>query len=520
MKNKLFLSLFLISLFLSFIPPHIALAASVTLSGTVTDSSGSAVTGATVAVNDANNDQTTTDGTGHYSLSIPSGTYNIQVAPPAGSNFSPVTDLNRLLTNTTVVNFVLDAAGTTTLKGHVLDAHGAGLSGIQVVLYPSSGNKLTTTTDSSGAYAFAIAAGDYRIQLINSSSLATAPSSLNIISSSFYMTESTILDLPLALKQISIHVQNSQGNAVSDASISTDRHGAADLPLGPLSEKGYSGYDSSNPAKTDNAGNAILWLLPPASGDGYNITVTPPSDSNYGTTTKSNVEFSSSTSVTVTLPTAVTVSGTVLDGLGNSLSGVQVFLYPELGNAYSAFSDGNGAFSFKVSSGNYRLQVSGNSINAIAPLHFDLISSSFTANQDTNLNLQLPVKQVSMHVQDIQGQAISGAHITTTSVGASDLSMGSLSFNGSAGYDTSNPVVTNSSGDATLFLLPTNNELYSFTATPPQGSIYGISTLQNVSITSDQNEVISFQYNHATPVTTSNLATQNSQMEIILILQL
>ncbi|MEK7571653.1 MAG: SdrD B-like domain-containing protein, partial [Patescibacteria group bacterium] len=79
-------------------------------------------------------------------------------------------------------------------------------------------------------------------------------------------------------------------------------------------------------------------------------------------------------------------------------------------------------------------------------------------------------------------------------------------------YNGSSPV-TDSSGNVTLWLLPNDsgypNHLYSFTATPPNGSIYSSFALNNISVTEDQTELISLQYNHDTPVTTADLAIQN-----------
>jgi hypothetical protein len=58
-----------------------------------------------------------------------------------------------------------------------------------------------------------------------------------------------------------------------------------------------------------------------------------------------------------------------------------------------------------------------------------------------------------------------------------------------------------------MWLIPAN---YIITATPPSGSIYSPFILSNITITSDQTELISLQYNHATPITTIDLATQHA----------
>src|SRR5437660_1452479 len=102
------LSIFLLTLSLGFFSAKTALADSFTLMGSVKDSSGTAIVGATVSVNDANSDSTTTDQSGNYNFpSIPGGTYNVQVTPPSGSNFSPAIALTQTISANTVLNFIL-----------------------------------------------------------------------------------------------------------------------------------------------------------------------------------------------------------------------------------------------------------------------------------------------------------------------------------------------------------------------------------------------------------------------------
>src|SRR5580658_1497419 len=81
---------------------HSAFADSFTLSGQVKDSSGNSITGATVTINDS----TTTDGSGNYSLTIPQGTYNVQVTPPSGSNYTPSVAMDENISSNTVINFI------------------------------------------------------------------------------------------------------------------------------------------------------------------------------------------------------------------------------------------------------------------------------------------------------------------------------------------------------------------------------------------------------------------------------
>ncbi len=61
-----------------------------------------------------------------------------------------------------------------------------------------------------------------------------------------------------------------------------------------------------------------------------------------------------------------------------------------------------------------------------------------------------------------------------------------------------------------MWLFPNNfDKSYDIAATPPSGSIFNQFTLNDVVVTGDQNELISLQYNHTTPITTALLATEN-----------
>src|SRR5260370_549135 len=72
------------------------------LSGRVTDQAGNGLSGALVEVVDpgsgASIASATTDSTGHYTLTVPGGTYNIKVTPAVGSGFGPSIAMNESIT--------------------------------------------------------------------------------------------------------------------------------------------------------------------------------------------------------------------------------------------------------------------------------------------------------------------------------------------------------------------------------------------------------------------------------------
>ncbi len=72
-----------------------------------------------------------------------------------------------------------------------------------------------------------------------------------------------------------------------------------------------------------------------------------------------------------------------------------------------------------------------------------------------------------------------------------------------AQYPAGNGPTTDSSGNATLWLLPAS---YTFNATPASGSVYSAFTLSNISVSGNQSELISLQYTHNTPTTIASLS--------------
>jgi hypothetical protein len=92
-----------------------AFADSFSLSGSVTTSTGEAVSGSTVEADSAGTTTSvataTTDSSGNYTLNIPSGTYDIHVTPPSGSNYSPIITPSKTILENSVINFVFAQLG-------------------------------------------------------------------------------------------------------------------------------------------------------------------------------------------------------------------------------------------------------------------------------------------------------------------------------------------------------------------------------------------------------------------------
>ena len=482
-KIKL-VSLILATLLIYLLSPKAAFADFYTISGHISDSSGAEISGAIVSINDANFDSSITDSSGNYSLYVPDGTYNIQVTPPAGSNFSSAIALDQVISGNTTLNFILAPAGTAVLSGHVYDSQGNGVSGQHVGLFNQSGNQVESAiTDSSGKYSLQATAGIYaQLQVIgslNNNSL-NVPENYNLIVHDYSIMQSTILDITVPADEVSIHVQDASNNPVPGVKISTSGSGTYSIGGGITDAYGGNSYDASGPV-TDGSGNVTLWLFPAT----YTLTATPPSGSNYSSFSLSNINVTGSTQETITLPQPVTLNGHVYDSLGNGVSGQHVGLFNQSGSQVeSAITDSSGNYSLQTNTGTYaQLQIIGslNGTSLNVPENYNFVIRDYSITQSTTLDIAIPADQVSVHIQDALGNPVSGVKISTSGSGTYSIGGGITSAYGGNSYDASGPA-TDSSGNVTLWLLPTT---YTLTATPPNGNNYSTFSLPNVTVAGD-----------------------------------
>jgi len=110
---------------------------------------------------------------------------------------------------------------------------------------------------------------------------------------------------------------------------------------------------------TSNATGAYIMTVPPST---YNLIVTPPPESEFGSTTITNIEVTTDTLIDIVLvpivPT-VTFSGEVLDRDGNPVPNQNVGVYsPDVGRGWGATTNDQGLFSMQVPIGNYSLGIS------------------------------------------------------------------------------------------------------------------------------------------------------------------
>jgi hypothetical protein len=299
------------------------------------------------------------------------------------------------------------------------------------------------------------------------------------------------------------------------ASTTTGNVNNGGLPIGGGITGASSNASTYGPGpQTDINGNAILWLIPNSGVNFYVLSATPPSGSPYLPTTSSNLTITNDTPETIVMQKPVSLKGHVYDETGAALPNQTVSL-----DSNSTTTDQSGSYSLTISTGTYQqflvnnLNNRNNSYLLNIPQVYTLFRSNYTINQDTTLDITVPAMKVNVHVQDATGTGVSGIAIAagtnTGNVNNGGLSMGGGITGASSNASTYGPgPQTDSNGNAVLWLIPNNgNNFYIFTASPPSGTIYNSFTSGNITVTSDpvQTELISLQYNHATPTTTATL---------------
>lgn len=518
LKIKL-IFLFLLTFFLGFNFSFVkgAFAANYSLSGAVQDSSGVAVGNATVHVYNpgTSTDVVTpvsTDGTtGNYLFSsVPEGTYDIKVVPPIGSNYSSAIALGQVISANTILNFILTPSDTVYLKGHIYGPLGNPIPNQSVLLRTNGGTTISTRTDSNGFYSLQSSPQTFaflRIIGTNNDLSLSIPEDYQINISSYALTQSTILDIKIPAKRVIVHTQDSSNTSVSNVQVTTSPWPASindttGLSIGGniTNATGGSSYDpgSSTLPSTDMYGNATLWLFPNSGSGSYTFTATPPTGSNFVTTTYSS-SIISDTTVNITMKVPVKLYGHIFDPLGTPVGNQTVLLRTSAGSSLSGTSDSTGYFELHIAPDTYpslRFIGSNNPTTVNLPQAYSIIVNNYTISQDTDLEITIPAKKVTTHVQDSLNNAISGVELTsapttgTSNNGTLSIGGGITNATGTSSYSSPGPT-TNLSGNVIQWLLPNNSTLtYTFTAKPPTGSGYTTTTVPNVSVTADMPQTI------------------------------
>jgi hypothetical protein len=413
------------------------------VAGTVTAQAGPStfLTGSTVRALTAGTSTvvatTSVDGNGAYSMSVPAGTYDVQVTPPNGSTYRTSTATAMSVTTDTALDFILfqgssGPPGTSYISGTIRDLGNAAVAGITV-----SDGSASATTDAQGQFRLASTDGSHTLRVSNGSGGSTAGFTLQ---APITVNGDTTFAFTLPLRRLTVHLTDTTSATVPGGQVQVSAP-VSDVQLAA----GITATATSQTAgaTSGSGGDAVMRVLPTTGSSGNAVGFA--AGSPYQGRTFSLPAISADTTVPVTIdlavqPTAVTYSGTVKDGSNNAVPNVQV----AIGSATATTSNA-GAFSLQTTAGDHTVTVSRSSASSFS------VQFPVTLNADTAQALTLPLKQLTVHVTS-GGQPISGAH-AAYSAPISDFAIASGVTASGTSQSASN--TTNSGGDAQLPILPT-----------------------------------------------------------------
>jgi Carboxypeptidase regulatory-like domain len=351
-----------------------------TISGRITNTSGTAIAGATARAFGTSVRSALTNAAGAYTIrGLAAGSYQIGLTPPAGSDYQygyyAAGNANHFVNgiasatpvsvgpSKTGVDAHLPAAFT--IRGRITNAAGAGLSGVGVTA--SGPSYVIATTDAAGDYiARGLNPGDYMLMISPPPTLNHRDGYYTSAGGTHYTDHSSAATLVhVGPSKAAINVVLPVGYTI--AGKITNAAGVA-IPGAVVSV--YSAADGQTGA-TDGAGNYVLRGLDPGS---YTLGIRPPDSTNYRNgsyTTANNARFTddsasataivvgpSRTGINVRVPTGFVIGDTILGAGGVPVAGAFVRAMGPNGDE-GILTDTSGRYLLQgLRAGSYRVRVS------------------------------------------------------------------------------------------------------------------------------------------------------------------
>jgi len=491
-------------------------AQAVTLSGVVFGG-GSPMAGAEVSLYQVTQEQTesdpavaddgslgtaTTDTNGSYSFEVAEiGLYDLVVAPPVESGFGNTVVPNIDVRSNDVSQNIVLVENAAILSGTVHDGSGNPISGIHLtVSEQASGTEVgQLVSDASGAYAIAVASGTYEIDArydYRSVTSQPSPERFNVqpLVTDVIVAADTTQDLALPFVTISGRTTDQNGVAISGVEVKADSYWSDYTAIGQ-----YQFRSVLNSTFSDVDGNYSLVVVSGLDS----LTFTPPADSGLATTVSTGLALIEDTQRDFALEPERILSGTVLDGSGNPISGIHLTVSEQASGTEvgQLVSDASGAYAIAVASGTYEIdarydyrsvtsQPSPERFN-VQPLVTDVIVAA-----DTTQDLALPFVTISGRTTDQNGVAISGVEVKADSYWSDYTAIGQYQFR-----SVLNSTVSDVDGNYSLVVV---SGLDSETILPPLGSGFAQTVLSGLNLQADLKQNIILPFNDETaPVITS-----------------
>jgi hypothetical protein len=269
-----------------------------TMSGRVTNSSGTGIQDATVSVIDAGTGTTVgsavTNSTGDYSLTVPDGTYTVRVT---GGGFGETTLLNVSIVGLKTQNFIL-ISGNVGLTGRLLGPTGDPIANASVSL--SSTTTQSTTTAADGSFSFATPTGSYTITFSASGRQPPLPTQFYFYVQNFVLNADRVQDFAVPARTATFTVADASNTPVAGVALSVSCQYTAQFSMG--TGLTATGYMCSSGRSTNAQGIVTTGIVPMQNEISFRFT--PPLVSGLGTKSVSIRPLSNDTALAITLEAA------------------------------------------------------------------------------------------------------------------------------------------------------------------------------------------------------------------------
>ncbi len=389
-------------------------ATAATLSGTVSGQTASApsqpIAGAVVSVVDGDTGiaiaSAVTDATGSYSVAVPSGVYDVHVAPAPAQMLAPTVVPDVDLNADRRLDVVLVPAGAVRLSGVVRDAGGAPLEGVRVGL--TTWGSPSMVTDAEGRYGLVLSPRpDARLRVESIELVDGMPRRWEVTSAEFSLLADEARDVRLPeVRRVSVRVLDESGVPLEGATVRLPELRGAQEQLGDL--VGRVDTAVGEPLMTGSDGVAAFETFggdPQGSG-----SVSPAAGSGYGSASFTFETVVGDAVVEVRPPRAVRLSGVVRDAGGAPVEGVRVGL--TTWGSPSVVTDAEGRYDLVLSPRSEAwLSVEGSEAGGLQG-RWQVSSEAFALTTDQVRDVRLPeVRRVSVRVLDESGVPLEGATV-------------------------------------------------------------------------------------------------------------
>ncbi len=530
-----FVGLSALVIVLGLLAPAASIAATGALTGNVSDGSGKGLP-STIAVDQQNTktvvNEGTTDASGNFTIAVAEGTYDVVVTPQSSSYVPRTVYAVNVSGSSTSLNVVLAQVGSGTISGTLVDDLGQPVPYVKISLSSPSEPTTTATSASNGAFSMNVANGYYKVEFSTSNcangvagdvpnishdaclwSLETAQAALTVSGSRDFGN----LALPTPT-HVNVTVLNPNNEPVPEANLSVAEIGCqtcirnypvasgmtvAGMPI----TGGETWLWNNDPLLTNSKGQASILVWPSQTKGSF--IVTPPTSTGLSATSLSNVPLTGDQSITVHASTGTTLSGTLVDDLGQPVPYVKITLSSPSEPTTTTTSASNGAFSMNVANGQYQVEFStGNCANGVTGdvpnLNQDACLWSLQTAQGAltvagsrnfgNLALPTPT-HVNVTVLNPNNEPVPEANLSVAEIGcqtcirnypvASGMTVAGMPITGGETWLWNyHDLLTNSKGQASILVWPSQTK-GSFIVTPPTSTGLAASSV-NVPLTGNQ----------------------------------